>query len=1133
MRRPTGRGLVRAVLIAVTGMILLAALVFPLVAARTIESDVLAGPNEVTNVEPPQPSPGADAVLRELPLVPPGGFIEARFPDRQGFTDAVRVRQAIFELSAAAGVPDLPHAALDDVTDFGYNPYDEQTYPYRYPDVDPLVASAISGGAFVAEPRLAVELASLLVVYAYLTDSPSTPAPATLAYSVLHQLAASVNDCDIQTSLVYIVANGFRPNPANLGPEVARAVELCPRNDLTPRWIEAQLLAERAGFDYWTPGDPLTGVETRQAALDAFQGLQDEFPQHPAGYAGEADLLLQWAVSLERGSAQPFQVRRWRQRALDLYRRARSISSDSSLALGHAMALAANGRTDEALQELDARQGPAAENQYFANLVRTEIQVIGHRHAEAADTIATEDNRSQPWWISASIGVHDAKQQPYSFAASHLPTVDYLMEATYNPFGGGSADDSPFIPGDRYLGPSLACRAAIRVTELVLAGRSGEVAPLLRSGQLAVEDLSGENPTCDEVPADAVTVPIGIAAVAALEVGDNRQFESLVALELEQDIDEEPEIVARFFEGWQNLLRHNGERVRAHQATQQWVDRQREEPTPWQRKGEVEFLSGEFGAAADSFRRAGQLLARSHLDAGDDLGYEFEMGKAGRAAWIQLQLGSALDRLGQTGPATEALRQASALTADPDQRDTWYEYIAAHAHSQLGTAHLRRQEWAEASRELETALRVADNPNVLGGAAGESEVRGTFDPAVGGYDLGILHGAAQSNLSLAYAKLDRCGESVPVAEAAVARDPSSPIFRDTLGFALQCLGKGSEAVEQYRLALEADPGSYPSANNMAVLLARSGDRDGAIQILRSILAAKPDYAVGWFNLGLLHSSGWAGRDVVYSEAAFAHAIRLDRELAVRDRELVPDLTIYSTGLDTARPLSPDWSFLSSATVPRTPNWVWAVVGLIAVRVVTAVLADRLGGAASGLIVSSNLLHNLLAARGPLVLAVLVGCVAAAGLSFWERPTAATMLVVGVTAALVTLVVVVRGWALGRAARQFSWGPSVVAGFFGAAVGLPFAPYPCVDPDIARTRAWPARLVGPLIITAFGAAGLVVTVATGSPLMRSLALASLALLASNLVPIRPLDGCLVASRRANVIITVGLVAATVVFAVPLV
>ena len=92
-------------------------------------------------------------------------------------------------------------------------------------------------------------------------------------------------------------------------------------------------------------------------------------------------------------------------------------------------------------------------------------------------------------------------------------------------------------------------------------------------------------------------------------------------------------------------------------------------------------------------------------------------------------------------------------------------------------------------------------------------------------------------------------ESRVVEHQELNRSPDDPNAYYNLGLALQSQGKLTEAVREYRRALEFDDDHAEAHNNLAVALAASDELNEAIDHFRRVVELKPDYAQGHLNLG--------------------------------------------------------------------------------------------------------------------------------------------------------------------------------------------------------------------------------------------------------------------------------------------
>jgi hypothetical protein len=133
---------------------------------------------------------------------------------------------------------------------------------------------------------------------------------------------------------------------------------------------------------------------------------------------------------------------------------------------------------------------------------------------------------------------------------------------------------------------------------------------------------------------------------------------------------------------------------------------------------------------------------------------------------------------------------------------------------------------------------------------------------------------------------------------------------------------------------------------------------------------------------------------------------------------------------------------------------------------------------------------------------------------------------GATAVLAAFVLARRAPLVsGQAGHQFSSPPAVALGLGLSVVQVPFVPVPCLSP--LPTDQEQSRWRGILVLA--GVAAVLSAVAAGlpAPVLRALAVASVAMTASALLPVRPFDGGFVRRRLTQWLITLAIAAATVV------
>ena len=110
-------------------------------------------------------------------------------------------------------------------------------------------------------------------------------------------------------------------------------------------------------------------------------------------------------------------------------------------------------------------------------------------------------------------------------------------------------------------------------------------------------------------------------------------------------------------------------------------------------------------------------------------------------------------------------------------------------------------------------------------------------------------------------------------------------------------------------------------------------------------------------------------------------------------------------------------------------------------------------------------------------------------------------------------------------QQFGWPPALAFGLGLSLAQIPFVPAPCLSPsaDAHERPRWRGILVLAGIAGALGA----VAVILPAPVLRALAIASVAMIASALLPVKPFDGGYVKRPRTEWLITIALAAATVI------
>ena len=702
-------------------------------------------------------------------------------------------------------------------------------YPYRYAPHDTSIRRALRSNLRPVDPRVAVDVATLTIVLAVhgVYGEEFTPPVAPIAYSLLREVRDQGNTCDVQTSIAYLVAIDTEADLEHVRREVRLAEQMCP-NDPTPMWLWARVLSTQAAVTGEFRDLAETSAERRRLAEAAFADLRTRFPDIPVGYAGAADLYLYWADSAEGEGGEPFQVRAWRRQAVELYGQARQRFDDPRLAAGHARALSDVGQSQAAVDLINQVVTQDPSDPAIAAL-RSSILSQAGRHAEAAAAIAAEATR-QPWWQGRE-SFFGADYLSGYYGWTEYPPLDIPVRSIYE-YGAGGVDDISFIPLSRFGRVGSACRTLVAMEEWLLAGQPDRV------HQLATEPSDGSSPEdCrDGIP--------DMTALAHLATGSWSDFEAVIARISNPDGDSTDQ-ASVLLDSWQDLLRSAGQFDAARLAALAWTQREPRSPHAFQRLAETNYFLENYDEAADLFARSATLYARQARK-DPETSDHFAVYPAENRIWARLEQAAALQRLGRDDRAEQVLFEAAEGAAKITiEGSDWTDYVELHAHSQLGNLAIRRKDWSAAADHLQRAIMI--------GQPHDEILNGRLDsfPTEELGQNGMLHGAQENNLALAYVKLGKSDKAIPIAEKALVRDPASPIFLDTVAFALHAEGRTSEAVSYYREALRQDPTSYASANNLAVLLAGSGHPAAAREVLEMAVRADPTYALGWHNLGVL------------------------------------------------------------------------------------------------------------------------------------------------------------------------------------------------------------------------------------------------------------------------------------------
>jgi cellulose synthase operon protein C len=1025
-----------------------------------------------------------DVEVQSLPMWVPTDLHSADLGTIRPWVDAALGRQ---QGAALLGILDPAHKSV--VWSAPSNE-DGTIFPYSYPALSRIMLSS-------SVERLAdhgSELGAALILLSARVDAEGDiayPNAAPAAFTLLHLLAAA-GDCGDRLNLLLILAAESLPRDDDVVAAAHQASDSCP-GDPTPMWLLGQFQSLRASqvgiLDL--PVKPPPDAAAR--ATRTFDGLVEAFPGSWQALAGAADAHAREGTRLL--ASQPFTARYELEKAEALYRRAMARSTSIELAAGLARTLLGLGRGDEAVDLLPgAELGPTPGYLLELRTSAAEASADWATAMSSAKELVARGPDAYPaghsLFATPSLGTSFEGDQ-INIPMMSVGTASYTpFEVTLAPYeGGGGAvvDDVSYIPRFRedpgYTGMLGACPDWAWRRDAVLAGRAGE----------ALEDL----PRGLAFTSDRPVNPFGCSVTFSLDgrTPDLLRAEAGMPHDLSQQASQE---VA---DHRQNLWRWAGDLPRAIAVTEGWLKRADQPALPMSRLAELHFLQGEYDEAAALFGASGRATLRETWN--EDLVRDQAILARGASLiaahredeGIRLLEGLASDtERGAAYQEQEGLGYAEAFAA-----------VAFHARALLGDT-------KRASGSVEAALEDY--------AAAVEQLPILDDPYTGatGYHPERVYG----NLSLAQLAAGRESAAESSVGAALEVDPMNPAFLMNAGFVAERSDDIVAAMDFNRRALESDPGAFPAANDLGVQLARQGRKDEAVHELRSAVVANPDYALGWFNLGVVQAS-MGPRHFLESQGALARAISLDPDLADRVRELTIDAEIYRTGVDLSKPLPPRWSLATTqvyAPVATTSLVAALLMALVLARSSTQSVndvSDRWSVIAEA---AARRVPRLEKLRAP-VWAVLITVAIFVALEVF-RGTATGWSVTFYGLAVIVLAVSVMRVRLlvarvdGGTPEQSSWPPGMLLGVGLAAAGVPWAPLPV----LTQAHRMRVHVAAPVLLMGMTVAFLAEAVWLEVPLTRSLATVTLVMAASTLVPVPPLDGGRMDKR--GLVVSIGVV-----------
>jgi tetratricopeptide (TPR) repeat protein len=984
-------------------------------------------------------------------------------------------------------------------------------YPHRYAGLEPILTLIPTDR--LTTPRVVAVGATLIALHAQadVSEVDSLPNAGRIAYALLDRARAQ-GDCAAQLDVFLLVLADLNSVEADVRSEAASSMRACP-GDPTPEWLLGQYFSQQ---DEFSPD-----ASRPEPATRTFQQMASTFPESPLPLIGQADAALRKGLRI-LGTA-PFAARELLESADRTYQAAARLGDTNLVAFGRARTLIGLAQPGAAVVVLNGMSNAAERPPGRVDLLVAEAVRDFPRAVEVGRALSMRGPAPpqtlfplRPWE-----GVDDpdipSPEGPMSVGSESSVELTVTL-SNLGGGAGGSLTNSSYVPRWRadseLIGFDVACPDWAWRRDAVIAGQA----------ELALQNLP-------ETPDEAARRN-GRTCYHGNYDGerDNQNglllFRTLLRLEAGRLVHLTPKVESRLIDARQNLWRWAGDLGMAEAINRAWVSRDPDNGLAWSRLGEVQYLRSETDDAAASLGTAARRLEATPKSSYTDV------------TRAQLQRAAALMASGRREEGRSELRTMvdsveSYLRSRQRDHPDDYDYDNAHyattcyfARQLLGDGERESGEWAAAIEDYSAALEWLPVMSSVGG-----------DDSIAPFPSVVLNNMALAQISNRFP-----GQALASSEEALEEDPANPVFLMTAGYAA-LLAKDVDKSKAYdRSALAVDPGAYPAANDLGVLLARQGDTEEAATVLRTTVAAKPDYALGWFNLAVVTS--WMGpTHLLESLGARGRAADLDTELTSAKDEPVIDSRLYRTDVDLAKPLPPNWTFASiQSGAPAVP------LGLLATLVVVLNLVRGQGHRVGEWTEQALRTGSELTAKVPLLgrfwsplWAVLVTIVVLAVPVLRSGQTGMTEIITLVLALamLVTFAIrsrIVAARTLGLSTRQRTWTLGTMLGVGTGILGIPWAPLPVIadavgaradsatsepgaPPKDAATSA-PVRLAlaAPLTLVVVGTLLLLEHAVTSVRLTSELGLAALIMAASLLLPVEPQDGARLG--KTKVLATIG-------------
>ena len=161
----------------------------------------------------------------------------------------------------------------------------------------------------------------------------------------------------------------------------------------------------------------------------------------------------------------------------------------------------------------------------------------------------------------------------------------------------------------------------------------------------------------------------------------------------------------------------------------------------------------------------------------------------------------------------------------------------------------KEMEKAEQRKAVSAEVQAAFNAGL------ELANAGKYEEAIVEYQKALEKDPEQANIlgnmADAYAKLEKNEEALAYYQKAIKASPDEAAFYTNIGVLLSRMGKNKESQEAFKKAAELNPaGSAQNFYNIGATMVNSGQTDAAIAAFKQAIAADPNFAEAYYQLGM-------------------------------------------------------------------------------------------------------------------------------------------------------------------------------------------------------------------------------------------------------------------------------------------